>query len=95
MTYEAREDRASREYAKEIVSGNGDRVRRRERALFRRSPELSLAAGQLSAFRHRHHAMVLTVTPAARRQTCLTLRREREERRGKRQAEDGQQRNGD
>jgi len=47
------------------------------------------------AFGHAHHAMVLTIAPAARGQIFVTLRREREERRSKRQAEDGQQRDDD
>jgi hypothetical protein len=44
---------------------------------------------------HIHHAVVLAVPAAARRQIRFTLRREREQRGGKGQTEDGQQRDGD
>ena len=69
--------------------------RRRIGTLFQRSTELWLVAGHLRPLDHAHHAMMLPVATAACREVRLTLRRQREEGCGKRQAENGQQRNGD
>ena len=57
--------------------------------------ELRLIAEYLAAFCHAHHAVMLAVLAAARRQVCLTLWRQSKERGGERKAEDGQQRDGD
>ena len=57
--------------------------------------ELRMTAGKLTALRHAHHAVMLTIATATRRQIRLTLRREREERGSEGQTEYSQQRDCD
>ena len=65
------------------------------RAFLGRGLELRITAGKLSALRHAHHAMMFSVSAAARRQVRLALAGHRQERLDKRQAQKGQQRDGE
>jgi len=81
-------------YSYEIVVGysNGTRA---VRALLKGTGKPSSFFRRILAVGQIHHAVVLPVPPATRRQIRFTLRREREQRGGKWQTEDGQQRDGD
>lgn len=81
-------------YSYEIVLGYGNGTRAIWALLKWTANPCSLFQRILSVC-HIHHAVVLAVPAAARRQMRFTLRREREQRGGKGQTEDGQQRNGD
>lgn len=65
------------------------------RALLGRCAELWITTRQLAALRHAHHAVVFSITTAARRQVCLAPGSQCKERLDKRQAEKSQQRNGE
>ena len=67
----------------------------RVRTSFERCGKRRRAIIQPIASHRAHDAMVFAMLPAARRQIRLALRREREERSGKWQAKDGQQRDRD
>ncbi len=80
-------------YSYEIVVGYGNGTRA-VRALLKRTANPCSLFRRILSVGHIHHAVVLPVPPAARRQIRFTLRREREQRGDKGQTEDGQQRDG-
>ncbi len=65
-----------------------------ERALLGRRTERRSIALKLRSIFSDHHAVVLPISTAARRQIAIVLRSQREERRGKWQAQKSQQRDG-
>lgn len=89
-----REDRLRRRHNK-CVAVDRRNACRTIWALLAGSLELRITAGELPAFRHAHHAVMLSVAAAARRQIRLALASHRQERLEKRQANQGQQRSGE
>lgn len=94
MRNQARKDGLSRRRNKSVAMNDGG-CRRTIWTPFSRSTKLWIAAGELTAFCHAHHAMVLTVAAATCRQVRLAPRIQRKERLDKRQAQKSQQRNGE
>ncbi len=95
MTYQYREDCISRQDSYEIMSRPGGQVKGCERTLLWRSLKEGPVAMRSTAFDHACPALVFAVPPAAGRQSRFGPRRKSQERRGKRQTEDGQQRDDD
>jgi hypothetical protein len=95
MTYELGEEYPSSRDTERARTIHRNESRGAIRALFRWRAERWLVGLQLIEGCCTHHAMMLAVPAATRRQVRLTLRRQRKERGCKRQAQYGEQRNGD
>jgi len=94
MRHYLRKDRLRWKHDKGVAVYGGY-VSRAIGAFLGRGLKLRITAGKLSALRHAHHAMMLSIATAARRQVRLALAGHGQQRLDERQAQQGQQRDGE